>query len=227
VARQLGLKLGRPSSVRREDFVVSPSNAEAVRAVDAWPAWYGGCLVLIGPAGSGKSHLAQVWASQVDALVLNAEQIVAPLGLAAAQGRPTLVEDLPLGVTDEALFHLINMAGAPGGGLLMTAQAHPRTWPASLPDLRSRLNALPVAELPPPDDAVLEGMLRKFFRERNISPSDELIPYLAKRIERSATSAMDIVERLDEASVAEHKPVSRVLARQFFENEDETLDMGE
>jgi chromosomal replication initiation ATPase DnaA len=132
-----------------------------------------------------------------------------------------------LGVTDEALFHLINMAGAPGGGLLMTAQVHPRTWPAALPDLRSRLNALPVAELLPPDDVVLEGLLKRFFRERNISPSDELATYLVKRIERSATSARDIVERLDEASVAEHKPVSRVLARQFFENDDESLDTDE
>ena len=94
------------------------------------------------------------------------------------------------------------MAGDAGGGLLLTATATPQSWPASLPDLRSRLNAMPVAELPPPDDAVLEGLLKNFFRERNIKPTDDVIPYLLRRIERSAVSARQIVDRLDEAAVA-------------------------
>jgi chromosomal replication initiation ATPase DnaA len=225
VARQLRLELRRPNSFRREDFIVSPSNADAVRAVDAWPAWYGGCLALIGPAGSGKTHLARSWAAKVDAAVFGDDTTVAEL--APLRGRPILIEDAHQGVVDETLFHLINMAGDAGGGLLMTAPVAPQAWPATLPDLRSRLNASPVAELPPPDDQVLEGLLRLFFRERNIKPSDDLIPYLLRRIERSAVSAREIVDRLDEASVADHKPVSRVLARQIFENEGETLDIGE
>ena len=226
VARQLRLKLRRPSSTRREDFIVSPTNADAVRAVDAWPAWYGGCLALIGPAGSGKSHLGLAWAAKAGAAVVSAGRSKT-LDLGGLEGRPVLIEDAHRGVADEALFHLINRAGAPGGGLLLTAQIAPQAWTASLPDLRSRLNALPVAELPPPDDIVLEGLLRNFFRERSISPADDLIPYLLRRIERSALSALDIVDRLEEAAVAEHKAVSRALARQFFENEGETLDIGE
>lgn len=227
MARQLRLELRRPSSVRREDFIVSPTNADAVRALDAWPAWYGGCLVLIGPTGSGKSHLSRAWAMEVGADVFVAGKACDLEGLSASQGSPILVEDAHLGVPDEPLFHLINRAGDAGGGLLMTAQHAPRTWPASLPDLRSRLNALPVAELLPPDDVVLEGLLNNFFRERNITPADDLAPYLLKRIERSALSAREIVDRLDEASVAEQKPVSRALARQFFEIEGETLDIGD
>jgi len=227
VARQLRLELRRPSSFRREDFIVSPTNADAVRAVDSWPAWYGGCLALVGPTGSGKSHLARAWATRVDAAVLDAEHGSTASDLAPLQGRPILIEDAHQGVADETLFHLINMAGDEGAGLLLTAPMAPQAWSASLPDLRSRLNAVPVAELPPPDDMVLEGLLKNFFRERNITPADDLIPYLLRRIERSAVSARDIVDRLDEAAVADHRAVSRALARQIFEIEDETLDIGE
>jgi chromosomal replication initiation ATPase DnaA len=109
----------------------------------------------------------------------------------------------------------------------LTAPVAPQTWPASLPDLRSRLNALPVAELAPPDDVVLEGLLRNFFRERNIKPTEDLIPYLLRRMERSAVRAREIVERLDEAADAEQRAVSRALAREIFESEGETLDAEE
>jgi chromosomal replication initiation ATPase DnaA len=227
VARQLRLELRQPTSVSREDFVVSLTNAPAVRALDAWPAWYGGCLALIGPPGSGKSHLARDWAAKTGALVLTGAEGPKAIDLSRIGHRPVLIEDADRGVDDETLFHLINRAGGDGGGLLLTARVLPQAWCARLPDLRSRLNAMHVAELPPPDDVILEGLLRTFFRERNISPAEDLIPYLLRRIERSAVSARQIVDRLDEAAVAEHRPVSRALARQFFEIEDETLDAGE
>jgi chromosomal replication initiation ATPase DnaA len=223
----LRLELRRPNNFRREDFIVSPSNVDAVRAVDAWPSWYGGCLALIGPPGSGKTHLAQAWVAKAGAAVLDAGDSSTAAELAPLQGRPILIENAHCGVADETLFHLINMAGDDGAGLLLTAPIAPQAWPAGLPDLRSRLNAMSVAELPPPDDLVLEGLLQHFFRERNITPSDDLIPYLLRRIERSAARAREIVDRLDEAAVADHRPVSRALARQIFEIEGETIDIGE
>jgi chromosomal replication initiation ATPase DnaA len=225
VGSQLRLELRRPTVYRRESFIVSPTNADAVRAVDAWPVWHGGCLALIGPEGSGKTHLARAWAKRAGATVLAADKAASTEELAALQGRPILIEDADGGVADETLFHIINMAGADGGGLLLTARAAPQAWSAALPDLRSRLNALPLAELPPPDDIVLEGVLRKFFRERNIKPADDLIPYLLRRIERSAPRAQEIVARLDEAADAEQRAVSRALARQILENEGETLNL--
>src|SRR5688500_4462231 len=144
MARQLRLRLGREGQAPTLDtFVRGPSNAEAVAAVEAWPGWLGGCLAVVGPKGVGKPHLARAWA--------------------AAAGRPVLLEDADRGFSTEGLFHLINVAAREGGGLLLTARTRPASWATDLPDLRSRLNAFPVVEIAPPDDTVLEGVLRRFF----------------------------------------------------------------
>jgi chromosomal replication initiation ATPase DnaA len=224
LSRQLRLKLDRSETFRREDYVVSASNAEAVKAVDAWPNWHGGRLALIGPEGSGKSHLAAAWAARVDAA------IIAPrsrIDLNALQGRPVLFEDADRSQRGEMLFHLMNMADHGGGGLLLTGRTPPTSWPANLPDLRSRLNALTVAQITEPDDAILESILRKFFRERNIRPAEDVFPYLLRRIERSTPKALEMVQRLDEAADAEGRAVSRALARQILEADPPTLNLFE
>ena len=143
------LKLERREGFRREDFVASAANAVAREALAAWPAWHGGCLAIVGPAGSGKSHLASIWAQAVGAQVLTP---AAAVEMRALEGGPVGREDADHGALDEDLCHLINMAGLDGGGLLLTARAAPASWPVSVPDLRSRLNALRVAELEEPDD---------------------------------------------------------------------------
>ena len=205
--------------------MVSPSNAEAVKAVETWPAWHGGALALIGPEGSGKSHLAAGWAAAANAAVIPARGKV---DLGALRGRAVLYEDADRdrGRGDEFLFHLFNMAAhAELGGLLITGRSPPSGWSAALPDLRSRLNAVTVALLEGPDDAILESMLRKFFRERNIRPTEDVFPYLLRRIERSAPKAREMVQRLDEAADAEGRPVSRALARQILEADPQTLSL--
>jgi chromosomal replication initiation ATPase DnaA len=170
MARQLRLNLRRPPSYARDEFVLGASNAEAAAAVSAWPRWHGGCLALVGPAGGGKTHLARAWAAEAGAATLDRTA----LDIAVVQGRPVLVEDVDRGIDDEGLFHLINLASRPGGSLLLTARTVPAAWPAALPDLRSRLNALPVALIEEPDDQVLEGVLRKFFSERSIRPPENV-----------------------------------------------------
>ena len=221
MARQLRLRLAQPSSFRRADFVLSETNREAIQSLDAWPGWHGGCLVLVGPEGSGKSHLGRIWAEKVGATTLGP----AATDLAEIGDRPVLMENAEA-AHPETLFHLINLAGA-GGGALLTSRNHPRNWPAELPDLRSRLNALPVAEIGAPDDAVLEGVLRKFFRERNIKPADDVYPYLIRRIERSVPMAREIVARLDEAADAEQRDITRALARQILDSDAASLDLFE
>jgi len=196
VSRQLGLKLDRSLPVGRSDFVVSPSNAEAVQALDRRPEWPGGALALVGPAGAGKSHLAAVWAAETPGAVL--------------------IEDADRAPAGETLFHALNAAG-PDAPLLLTARVRPTAWPTALPDLRSRLNALPVAELDEPDDLVLSGVLARLFAERSIRPPDDLIPYLIRRVDRSVPEVRAVVERLDEAALAEGRPVTRALAREVLE----------
>ncbi len=219
--RQLRLSLRRPVSYARRDLSQGPSNAQAIAALDAWPAWHGGCLVLVGDEGSGKTHLARGWAVQARALVLDR----GATDVASANGHPVLMEDVDQGIDAETLFHLINMAGHDGGSLLLTARLTPATWAAELPDLRSRLNALPVALIEEPDDQVLEGVLRKFFRERSIRPPKEVFPYLLRRMERSIPAAREIVRKLDEAADEEQRPISRALARQIIEDDTDNLDL--
>jgi chromosomal replication initiation ATPase DnaA len=221
--RQLRLSLRRPAAYTRDAFIEGASNADAVTALDAWPRWPGGALVLVGPEGVGKTHLALAWAASAKAVVIDRE---AP-DVAAAMGRPALLEDVDRGVGDEALFHLINLAAHDGASLLLTARIPPAAWPARLPDLRSRLNALMVAEIAAPDDDVLRGVLRKFFRERNIRPHDDVYPYLLRRMERSIPGASEIVRRLDETEDGQMRPVSRVLAREILGDDIENLDLFE
>ena len=209
---QLRLNLHCDPDHARAAFVVSGCNAQAVRMLDGWPDWRGGALALVGPPGSGKTHLAAIWADRLDARRLAAGAEPDAPGLC-------LVEDAERSLTEEALFHLLNLATRPGGGVLMTSRLPPVCWPARLPDLRSRLNAVPVAELDAPDDAVLDAILRKFFRERNIRPPEDVLAYLVRRIERSATGAAEAVRRLDEAAHAAGRGVSRDLARRALEGE--------
>ena len=219
MARQLRLKLERDRLASLDEFVRGASNRDAAAAVGSWPDWIGGCLTLVGPQGAGKSHLARAWAQAAQALVLQGPVVDLVLGT----GRPVLLEDADRGILDEALFHLINGAVQEGGGLLLTARTRPSSWPSALPDLRSRLNALPVAEIAPPDDAVLEGVLRKFFRDRNIRPPPEIYPYVLARMNRSSPDAAEVVRRLDEAGDDGFRPITRVLAREVLE-ENQSLD---
>lgn len=212
---QFGLNLERPPSFRREDFVVSRSNASALAALDSWPNWPDAALALVGPEGAGKTHLACDWAERTGGLFVSdaAAQLI---DLAELEGRPIVVDDADR-VSDDTLFHLINLAGAKGGGLLLTSRERPSQWRADLPDLRSRLNALRVVELLQPDDVVLRGVLDRFFRQRAVTPPSDVLDYLVRRIERSASRAREVVARVDEAALAQGRPISTPLARRVLE----------
>lgn len=205
--RQLRLPLQREPSFRREDFVVTASNAEAARLVDSWTAWPGGALALVGPSGAGKTHLANAW-------------------LARAGDGAELIENADQLNDDDRLFHRLNAAPL-GKPLLLTSRKRPVAWPARLPDLRSRLNALSVAELGEPDDALLAEVILKLFRERNIRPAEDVLPYMLRRIERSVPAARDLVALIDESADAEGRAITRTFVRQFLEIETDTPDLFE
>lgn len=223
MGRQLRLNLEKPVVYGRDRFVASPANEAALEALDAFPEPDGGVLALVGPLGAGKTHLASDWAEGKGAVYFG-DVAVAVADLASLEGRPVVVDDADK-VDDETLFHLINLAQTRGGGLLLTSQARPAAWRCALPDLRSRLNAIRVVEIGAPDDVVMWALLERFFEQAGIKPSQELLEYLVRRIERSAVAAREIVARLDEAAGPEHRPVTRALAREILETEIDSGDL--
>ncbi len=208
--RQLTIPLQNPPLYTRAAFATSDANAEAVRAVERWPAWPNGALALVGPEGCGKSHLATIWAERADAAFWRPD-----ISLPDLAGRPLLVEDADR-AGDETLFHLINRA-ALDGGLLLTSRTRPTAWTCALPDLRSRLNALTAAEIDEPDDALLIALLEAQFRERLRRPAPDLYEYLLKRMPRSVAAVRDTVRRLDEAAGEQGRPLNRLLAREVLD----------
>lgn len=216
---QLKLPLERDVPAGAAEFVRSPSNAEAMSILERWPDGGEQVLALNGPAGSGKSHLASIWAERVGAIALHGAEasLADPLEL---EGRPVLL-DRAQDTDDETLFHLINLAQSGGGALLLASRPPPRGWDTILPDLRSRLDVVRTIGLQEPDDTVLAAILRARFAARSITPGDELIDYLVRRIDRSAAAVETVVHRLD----AEHKPVTRALARQILDSDDATGEL--
>ncbi|HEY0103415.1 MAG TPA: chromosomal replication initiator DnaA [Brevundimonas sp.] len=210
-ADQMRLPLRRDLPDDADGFVVSDCNRAAVEALADWPGRIGGARALCGPEGCGKSRLAQIWAERVGAVALHGGEaaLIDPLEI---EGRPVML-DRAKDVDDETLFHLINLAQAPGGALLMVARSAPSAWDSALPDLRSRLDAVMSVLMEAPDDAVLAVMLQARFAERGIRPAGDVIPYLLRRIDRSAAAAAAVVEQLD----ALHRPVTRALAREVVE----------
>lgn len=221
---QLRLDLEREPSFAREAFVVSPGNADALAALDAWPDWLGGALALVGPEGSGKSHLAAIWAERTGAAAFGPPTLPS-LDWSALGRRPVLVDDADGAADDEILFHLINRAIAGEGSLLLTARTRPAAWRSGLPDLRSRLNALRVVEIGEPDDALLTAVLQKFLMERNITPLEDVLAYLVKRIERSVLRARAVADKLDEAMDAKQRPLTRHLARIILDEAEATGEL--
>jgi chromosomal replication initiation ATPase DnaA len=216
--QQLALALEHAESLAREDFLIGPSNAAALALVDAWPDWPQRTMVLAGPEGCGKSHLAAIWSQAVGARLIAAralEEKTVPLALTTGS---LVVEDLaPGGFDERALFHLLNLAREDHAFLLLTTRAGTLASGSTIRDLRSRLQALPVVALAPPDDALLRAVLVKLFNDRQVSVDEKLIGYLAVRIERSFAAARAVVTRLDEAAMRLKRPLTRSLAAEILQ----------
>jgi chromosomal replication initiation ATPase DnaA len=218
--RQLTLDLDHAESYAREDFLGGPSNAAALTLIDSWPDWPNRIVVLVGPEGSGKSHLAAIWALHAGARCIAARMlrdIDVPAALATGG---LVVEDVAAADFDEtALFHLLNLAREEEAFMLLTARAAPSTWSVALPDLASRLNALPVVALAPPDDALLRAVLVKLFADRQLAVDEQLIGYVATHIDRSFSDARAAVVTLDREAMARQRPLTRSLAAEVLRDQ--------
>ncbi len=217
MTRQLAFTLPNTEALTREDFFVAPSNALALQTVEAWQDWPGRKLLLIGPEGAGKTHLAQVWAALSGAAILTGADL-AQADVAALAGRPVVVDDADrVGLAEAQLFHLHNLATS-GAALLLTARTPPRDWGLTLPDLTSRMQATQIARLEAPDDALLAAVLVKLFADRQIAVASNLIPYLITRMPRSIGAARALVAKLDARALAAGRPITRALASEVLDS---------
>ena len=219
MATQLGFDLPVRAALGREDFFVSPANAMAVALLEGWQGWPGRKLLLIGPAGAGKTHLAHGWAAQSRARILPAaglEQADIP---ALAQGH-VVVEDIDQIAgqqgAEQALFHLHNLVIAEGHSLLLTSACAPQHLGLSLPDLQSRVQGCQSASLGAPDDRLLGAVLMKLFADRQLVPTPDTLPYLVRWMTRSFDSARQIVAEMDAQALAQGRPLNRALAREVL-----------
>lgn len=214
---QLPLPLPHAPHYDRDSFLPGPSNAAALHLIERWPDWPSPVVVLSGPPGSGKTHLAHVWASLSGAAILAASHLHTADVLATYQAGGIAVEDVSMhDVPQHALFHLINSAKESGGSLLLTSRTSAADWRIDLPDLRSRLRmATPVA-LDPPDDELLRKVLVKLFADRQLTVDKPVIDYLLVRMERSLSAAVTLVEALDRQALATARRITRPLAAELF-----------
>jgi DnaA regulatory inactivator Hda len=216
---QLPLGLGHRVAQSAEDFLVAPCNAEAHAWLERWPDWPATALTVFGPEGSGKSHLARLFADRAGAAVMKLAEL-------AVDDPPRLLEQAPAVVLEDAdgapfdqvaLFHLYNLAKEGGAHLLLTARQPPSRWELSLADLRSRLNSCPSVAIGAPDDQLLAALLVKLFADRQLRVPAEVVDYLQGRMERSFAAASAVVAALDAASLADRRPLTVPLARRVLE----------
>ena len=214
---QLTFDLPHLAALGADDFLISPSNQAAADMIDAWPNWPHSSVAVVGPPRAGKTHLANVWrlksgASRLDACALREADVAA-----VPASRAVLVEDLHAGIADErALFHLLNLVREHKLSMLLTSRAPPGELSADLPDLRSRLRALPVVVLAAPDETLLKAVLVKHFTDRQLVVEPHIIGYIALRMERSMEAAATIVAQIDTAAMASHRKVTRALAAEIL-----------
>ena len=224
MTRQLSFDFPHRPAFGADDFLVAPSNEAAIGWLDRWPAWPAPALILHGPPGCGKTHLAHVWQARSGAPALPPEALtVADLPALLGAAGAVVVDDADR-AADRPLLHLVNLVAERRGHLLLTASEPPLRWPARLPDLRSRLLAMPVVAVQPPDDALLGAVLLKLFADRQLAVREDVVLLLLGRMERSVAAARRLVAALDRAALAARRRVTVSLARAVLEREATTSD---
>jgi chromosomal replication initiation ATPase DnaA len=218
VTRQLAFTLPPVQGLTRADFTVSEANYQALAAIESWRDWPTGRMIVVGPEGSGKTHLAHIWADLAGAAMIPANALE-QADIAAASENAVVVEDCGTmtPAVQEALFHLHNLLAQNAQPLLITALQPPRDWGLTLLDLLSRMQAAPLCRLAEPDDRLLGAVLAKLFADRQVTIPPTLIPYLLLRMDRSLAAARALVEALDSASLARQVPVTRTLAAEVLD----------
>jgi chromosomal replication initiation ATPase DnaA len=201
-----------------ETLVVTDANRDAARLIMDWRAWPSGALALVGPRGSGKTHLALAWALEAGARQVSpraASEDAAAI-FREAGGR-ILIDEADRGANEGALWRVLDLAKSEGGAVLLAGVEPPSAWDCASPDLRSRLAAMAVARLKEPDEALMEVVLRRLCREQFIHLSDDAARYLARRLPRTFAAAYSLAAALDADLAKGAKPVAVPAARRALE----------
>ncbi|WP_237154645.1 HdaA/DnaA family protein [Oryzibacter oryziterrae] len=221
--KQLPLTMPHEPQYGRADFLVGEANRDATAFIDAWPDWPASVVLLIGPQGSGKTHLVNIWAAKSGAQIIDAHDLAGSDPMALVSRGAVAVEDADDPALDEqGLFHLLNAARGRGASVLITAHAIPKDWGLSLPDLISRLRAAQPAFLGPPDDELLMQVMVKLLADRQLEVDPGVLDYLLLRMERSFAAACTLVDALDRESLARGRKITRAIAAEVlnpFEDE--------
>lgn len=217
--RQLAFALPHAESLTRDNFLEGPANEAGLALIDSWPEWPNRVMLLVGPEGCGKSHLAAIWAEQSGARLISAHALTAAAVPGALATGALVVEDLrPSHVDERALFHLMNLAREDEAFVLITAREPPSAFAVELRDLRSRLRAVPAVTLLPPDDLLFRALIVKSCADRQLAIDENLVSYLASRIERSYAAVRQTIELLDSEALRLGRPVTRALAAELLRN---------
>lgn len=223
MADQLIFDLPQRQALGRDAFLVTDSNREAVHLIDAYEAWAHPIQLIYGPGGSGKSHLAAVLASQKNALVVNggaalndalADVLASNVAVDVVIIDPLMIGDL---AQEETLFHMFNHSLNRGAKLLLLSDIPPAQMTIDLPDLQSRIKATPAIALLPPDDALLRGLMRKLFDDRQVEVSGRVIDYILPRIERDYAAIAEMVGLIDRRALELKKPITVPLVAEIME----------
>jgi len=219
VPSQLVLPLPHRAALTRKDFVVAPANAQAVAFIDSWPHWQVPVAAIHGPSGSGKSHLVEMWKAASGAAVISASSLGEDFAALGAPAASLAIEDIdavsPTLERDRALFALLEHAGR-DTPVLLTGREPPTAWSSTLPDLASRFSAVLALPLWAPDDALLAGIARKLFDDRQLAVPDGVISRMLQLLERSPAAIRDFVGRADAKALAEARPVNLALIRELL-----------
>lgn len=215
--RQLAFSLPHAESLTRDNFLEGPANEAGLSLIESWPDWPNRIMLLVGPEGSGKSHLAAIWAEQAGARSTSAHALTADAVPGALATGALVVEDLkPSDFDERAMFHLLNLAREDDASVLITARVPPSAFDIELRDLKSRLRAAPVVSLLQPDDLLFRGLIVKFCADRQLSIDETVVSYLTNRIERSYAAARHAVDLLDTEALRLGRPVTRALAAELL-----------
>ncbi|MCR9213503.1 MAG: DnaA/Hda family protein [Proteobacteria bacterium] len=212
----------RPAS-GREDFLVAPANEEAIAWIDKWPDWPTGFLVIKGPAGCGKTHLAHVWQKQTGARILTPKDLdtcsiedIAELTLT-----PLVMEDMGGKINDDAFFHLFNMLTEKKQSLLMTTTKRVKKWKVKLPDLKSRLGTVPVAKVQQPDDQLFAALIVKHISDRQLAVEPDVVQYLVMRLERSFAEVRRFIALVDAKALAGGRKITKPFIRELLKEKEQ------